>query len=142
MCFLAEVSFVVAAGLLPAGAFAVHKALETDRAYIPFAALPLLFGLQQFSEGLVWASGTWTDRRWVESFSLAYMFFSWLAWPVWVPVSTYFLEPCRRRYIYLFFAVGGGMLGAIAGSTLGPVGAWIGAAIGAKLGHDSNPDHG
>ena len=46
-------------------------------------------------------------------YSLAYMFFSWLAWPVWVPLSTYFLEPCRRRYIYLIFAVVGGMLGAM-----------------------------
>ena len=40
------------------------------------------------------------------------MFFSWLAWPVWVPFSTYFLEPCRRRYLYLVFAILGAMLGA------------------------------
>jgi hypothetical protein len=49
----------------------------------------------------------------VARYSMAYMFFSWLAWPVWVPFSTYFLEPCRRRYIYLIFAIAGGMLGAM-----------------------------
>jgi len=49
----------------------------------------------------------------VQQFSLAYMFFSLLAWPVWVPFSTYFLESCRRRYLYLIFAILGGMLGAI-----------------------------
>ena len=52
------------------------------------------------------------------------------------------LSASARRKAKHLHAVGGGMLGAIAGSTLGPVGAWIGAAIGAKLGHDSNPDHG
>lgn len=41
------------------------------------------------------------------------MFFSWLAWPVWVPFSTYFLEPCKRRHVYLVFAMLGGMLGAM-----------------------------
>jgi hypothetical protein len=49
----------------------------------------------------------------VQRYSLAYMFFSWLAWPVWIPLSTYFLEPCGRRYAYLLFAIMGGMLGAM-----------------------------
>ena len=41
------------------------------------------------------------------------MFFTWLAWPVWVPFATYYLEPCRRRHLYLVFAIFGGMLGAM-----------------------------
>jgi hypothetical protein len=41
------------------------------------------------------------------------MFFSWLAWPIWVPLSTYFLEPCRRRHVYLLFAILGGIIGAM-----------------------------
>ena len=113
MCFSAEVSYAAAAVLVPAGAVAMHRAYQTDRKYLPIAALPLLFGLQQLAEGLVWSSGARADRAWVETFSLAYMFFSWLAWPVWVPFSTYFLEPCRRRHVYLVFAILGGMLGAM-----------------------------
>lgn len=113
MCFSAEVSYVAAAGLVPLGAGAMHRAYRTDRKYLPIAALPFLFGLQQLAEGLVWTSGAHTDRAWVDTFSLAYMFFSWLAWPVWVPFATYFLEPCRRRYVYLVFAILGGMLGAM-----------------------------
>lgn len=113
MCFSAEVSFMAAAALLPAGGLALRRALRTRRSYAPLAALPLLFGLQQLAEGLVWVSGAGADRRWVETFSLGYMFFSWPAWPVWVPFSTYFLEPCRRRHIYLVFAILGGMLGAM-----------------------------
>ena len=38
-------------------------------------------------------------------------------------------------------AVGGALLGGLAGTILGPWGAVAGAALGAKLGYDSNPDH-
>ncbi len=62
---------------------------------------------------MVWTGGLLDDPEWVERFSLAYMFFSWLAWPVWVPYSAYFLEPCGRRHIYLLLAILGGMLGAL-----------------------------
>jgi hypothetical protein len=113
MCFSAEVSYSASAILLPMSGLAIRRAYRTDRKYLPIAALPLLFGLQQFSEGLVWTSGQTTDRSWVPTFSLTYMFFSWLAWPVWVPFSTYFLEPCRRRHLYLIFSIFGGMLGAM-----------------------------
>lgn len=113
MCFSAEVSYTAAVILVPLGGIAMNRAYQTDRKYLPIATLPLLFGLQQLSEGLVWTSGQSNNQSLVGTFSLAYMFFSWLAWPVWVPFSTYFLEPCRRRHVYLVFAVLGGMLGAI-----------------------------
>lgn len=113
MCFSAEVSFTAAAILLPAGAIGVQRAYRTDRRYLPFAALPIFFGLQQLFEGLVWTGNALLSDNMVQRFSLAYMFFSWLAWPVWVPFSTYFLEPCGRRYVYLTFAIIGGMLGAL-----------------------------
>ena len=41
------------------------------------------------------------------------MFFAWFAWPVWVPFSSYFLEPCARRHVYLVFAILGGIVGAM-----------------------------
>src|SRR5581483_3715135 len=113
MRFSAEASFTAGAILLPAGAIAVQRAYRTDRWYLPFAALPLFFGFQQIFEGLVWTGNAVSNDTMVQRFSLAYMFFSWLAWPVWVPFSTYFLEPCRRRYVYLIFAILGGMLGAM-----------------------------
>ena len=113
MCFSAEASFTAAAILLPAGAIGVQRAYRTDWRYLPFAALPVLFGLQQLLEGLVWTGNALSSDAMVQRFSLAYMFFSWLAWPVWVPLSTYFLEPCGRRYIYLIFAIIGGMVGVL-----------------------------
>ena len=74
MCFSAEVSFTAAAILLPAGAAAVLRAYQTDRRYVPIAALPLLFGVQQALEGAVWTSAG--NQHLVEQFSFAYMFFS------------------------------------------------------------------
>ena len=113
MCFSAEVSFGAATVLIPAGGLAIYRAYNHERRYTAIAALPMLFGIQQFVEGLVWMSGAQANSHWVEQASLAYMFFSWLAWPVWVPVSTYFVEPERRKPLYLGFAVAGGMLGGI-----------------------------
>ncbi len=109
MCFSAEVSFTAAAILLPAGVAAVQRAYKTDRRYIPIASLPVLFGLQQALEGAVWTSAGNQDL--VAQFSLAYMFFSWLAWPVWTPFSVYFLEPARRRPLFVILAILGGILG-------------------------------
>ena len=113
MCFSAQVSYAAAAVLLPAGAIASERAYRTKPNYLPIAALPFFFGLQQLFEGLVWTGSSLSSESMVQRYSLAYMFFSWLAWPVWVPFSTYFLEPCRRRYIYLIFSILGGMLGAL-----------------------------
>lgn len=74
-------------------------------------ALPFLFGLQQLFEGLVWMGGESENMAAVGRYSLAYMFFSWLAWPVWVPISTYFLEPDSRKPYYIGFIDLGAVLG-------------------------------
>jgi len=113
MCFSAEASYTAAAVLLSAGGIAVQRAYQTNRTFLPLAVLPALFGFQQLFEGLVWTGNALSSDEMVARYSMAYMFFSWLAWPVWVPFSTYFLEPCRRRYLYLLFAILGGMVGAM-----------------------------
>ena len=60
---------------------------------------------------MVWTAGAAHDSGAVTRYSLAYMFFSWLAWPVWVPTSAYFLEPNRRKPLYLAFAIIGAVFG-------------------------------
>lgn len=113
MCFSAAVSYAAAGLLIPAGAVAMGRAYQNDRQYLAIAALPGLFGFQQLFEGLIWTAADQGAGSHLQTFSLAYMFFTWLAWPVWVPFATYFLEPCDRRHIYLVFAILGGMLGAM-----------------------------
>lgn len=113
MCFSASASFTAAGVLVPAGIVSIRSAAKIEHRYIALCTLPLLFGLQQLSEGMVWIAGADGDMALVSQASLAYMFFSWLAWPVWVPVAAYWLEPERRRPWFLVLAVLGGMLGAI-----------------------------
>lgn len=112
MCFSATASFTAATLLLPAGLASMYKAYQTDRRYLAICTLPLLFGIQQLFEGLVWIGDASGDMTEVGRYSLGYMFFSWIAWPVWVPVSTYFLEPSNRKPYYLGFIVLGSFLGA------------------------------
>lgn len=113
MCFSATASFAATTVLAPAGALAMRRAYVTDRRYLAVAVLPLLFALQQFSEGMVWTMGARQHSGMVATFSLVYMFFAWLLWPVWVPLMTFFVEPARRKPIFLLFAIAGGMLGGL-----------------------------
>jgi hypothetical protein len=113
MCFSHTVSLSAAAILIPAGAFALHRASKVDHRYLALCALPIFFGFQQFLEGMVWIAGAENDLAAVTRYSLAYMFFSWLAWPIWVPVSCLFLEPPRRKPLYLAFIIAGAILGGV-----------------------------
>ena len=113
MCFSATASFTATAVLVPAGALTAHRAYTTDRRYVAIGVLPLLFGLQQFSEGMVWMGGARQAPALIATFSLGYMFFAWFLWPVWVPFATFFTEPARRKPLYLLFAIGGGTLGGL-----------------------------
>ena len=112
MCFSAEASFTAAAILVPAGAVSIYSAVKADLRYLPICTLPLLFGVQQLMEGFVWTTGARGDLALAHGFSVAYMFFAWLAWPVWVPFSVFFLEPARRKPFYLVAAILGAILGA------------------------------
>ena len=117
MCLSAEVSFIAAAGLIPAGMLSIRQPWvwagprASPRRYLPLATLPLLFGIQQLAEGVVWVAGSSQNTELIASASLLYMFFSWLAWPVWIPVSTFALEPARRKPYFLVFVIAGAMLG-------------------------------
>lgn len=112
MCFSAEASFVAAALLVPAGVLTAHRVYRTDRRYLLLGALPLLFGIQQFVEGLVWTAGVQGNSDLLQTSSRLYMFFAWIVWPVWIPVSAYLIEPGKRKLLCLGVAIAGGMLGA------------------------------
>ena len=54
MYFSAEASFATSALLLPAGIYCGRRAATGPSDYLPLAAIPAVFGVQQFFEGLVW----------------------------------------------------------------------------------------
>ncbi len=95
MCFSAEASFVTSAALLPAGIFCIRRAEAERRDCLPLSAIPVMFSVQQFCEGLVWVGLERSDQELTRIGSLTFLFFALVVWPFWVPFSTMFREPRR-----------------------------------------------
>lgn len=109
MCFSASASFVAGISLSAIGAMTLRHA--GTRREMAFASIPLLFGIQQLIEGVLWLSfryqapllGSWT--------TYAFSVFSHTLWPIFVPFSVGLLEtvPWRRRAIFACQLVGLGI---------------------------------
>lgn len=84
MCFSATASLTASALLTTAGVFAFKKASDINEKKL--AILPLLFGFQQASEGVVWISLDNPDLAGTLALS-KYVFLSiaWLVWPLIIP---------------------------------------------------------
>jgi hypothetical protein len=95
MCFSATASFAASAALVPAGIYCVRVALRKNRRYLPLAFVPMVFAVQQFTEGLVWLGFGRDDVALVEGGSIAYLFFAVAFWPFWMPLC--FLCTEKRR---------------------------------------------
>ncbi len=114
MCFSAEASFGASAVLLPAGIYCIGAAVRTRAAYLPLAAIPLAFSVQQFAEGLVWVGLGRGDQGLVTASALAFLFFALAFWPLWLPFSLAFTEDRRGpRAVLAVGAVLGLALGAV-----------------------------
>ncbi len=109
MCFSATASFSAAAFLLGVGTLTLRSALATrQRGALPFAAIPLLFAIQQLIEGVIWLTFTEEASRLNAVMTHVYSFFSHVLWPVYVPVAVLLMEPqgWRRRALTMFVAAG------------------------------------
>ncbi|WKK74739.2 hypothetical protein QYS49_24035 [Marivirga salinae] len=88
MCFSASASFAAGAVLTATGVVSLKKSKKTSE--IPFASIPLFFGLQQVAEGFVWLSLTNPDFTFLDGIAAkAFIFFAQVLWPIWVPFSIY-----------------------------------------------------
>jgi len=106
MCFSATASFTASATLIVLGTLAVRKA--QTRAELPFAFIPVLFGIQQGLEGALWVG--LHDHMSTLSIILtyAYSFFSHVLWPIYVPLASLAIEPAglRRKVIAIIAIIG------------------------------------
>jgi len=94
MCFSATASFIAGGGLSAAGAATLRQAKTRSR--LPLAMMPLLFGIQQLTEGVVWLSAEVVRLQSAAAF--LYVMFSHVLWPAYVPFAVMSLErPGRRR---------------------------------------------
>ncbi len=106
MCFSATASFTAGAFLL--GLSIVTMRYVRQPRELPFAAIPLLFAVQQLSEGVVWLSFKYDALQLNAIMTQFYSFFSHVLWPVYVPVAVYLLEPpgMRRRSLQMLALAG------------------------------------
>ena len=112
MCFSATASFTAGSVLLGVGVLTLRLALASPHSHqrhaLPFAAIPLLFALQQLIEGVIWLTFR-VDAPLLNSvMTHAYSFFSHVMWPAYVPLAVWLIEPPgRRRQMQLVLAAGG-----------------------------------
>lgn len=109
MCFSATASFVAGAALSATGAVTIKK--TRNKRDIPFAAIPLLFGVQQGIEGLVWLSFKYGMPVLNQISSYAFMLFAYVLWPSFVPFAIRSLEvdPHRKQILAVFQGLGMGV---------------------------------
>ena len=130
MCFSAEASLAAAVVLLPVGGFCVASAWHKDRRYLPLAAVPVLFGLQQLCEAGVWAGLERADPDLGRAAARWYLFFALAFWPVWVPLSAAAAEPPGSRRVVCLALLGLGLAVALVYyPPLVPDGGWTGTRI-------------
>ena len=110
MCFSAEASLGAAIALLPAGAYCIESAWRKDRSYIALAIVPVMFGLQQLCEGLVWIGLERENPETIRVATLGYLFFALAVWPVWIPLAVAAIEPPGWRRLTIAIASGVGVL--------------------------------
>ena len=106
MCFSAFASFTAGTTLVAVGAITLKKAhRKTEFAY---SAIPLLFGVQQLIEGVIWLSFDLGLPLLNPIMTFIYSLFSHVMWPIYVPLAALLLEPVRWRRTVLaaFLAVG------------------------------------
>ena len=107
MCFSATASFGASAILGTIGIIALAKAKTNPQ--MLFATIPLIFAVQQFTEGLLWLSLKNADMAsWQSLLTYIYLVFAMAVWPLWVPLTIRLLEKDARskRIINVLVCIG------------------------------------
>jgi hypothetical protein len=96
MCFSAEASFTGSAIISAIGVATLTKTKKPPQ--ILFAAIPLLFGIQQCAEGVLWVTLKSGGHERLEN-TATYIFLvtALVIWPTMIPLSVWFMEKVKRR---------------------------------------------
>lgn len=115
MCFSPAASFVTAALTGAIGIVALTR-ISGPRD-IPLAVMPLVFAVQQSTEGLLWLTLP-SDPKGPGAVALVYsfLFFAQVFWPVYAPTAIALVEPKRARWRLMMLLVG---VGAVVSALLG-----------------------
>lgn len=99
MCFSATASLSAAAILAAVGSATVW--LCPARRLLPYAAIPLLFALQQLTEGLLWLAWGLAMPALAAAMSQSFSLVAHVLWPAYLPLAVLLIEPQPRRKIVL-----------------------------------------
>lgn len=96
MCFSATASFTAGAVLTVIGIASLKKTHHKSQ-YL-FASIPLIFGMQQLAEGVLWVTLPNPDLLQTQKIAtVVYIFFAQIVWPIWVPIAILKLEKSETR---------------------------------------------
>jgi len=106
MCFSASASFIAGTTLSAVGVAALRNTKTKNE--LPLAMIPLLFGIQQLTEGVIWLTFHYDAPLLRLTMTYIYSGFSHVLWPIYVPFAMGVLETVRWRKnaIFAFLAAG------------------------------------
>ena len=107
MCFSPEASFTGGILLIPIGIATVRSIHKPSQ--LLFAIIPLIFGLQQITEGFLWLSLRDSEYLIIQMFTTKmFLIIAEVVWPVMIPLSILFMEENgrKRKIIWILLLVG------------------------------------
>lgn len=107
MCFSASASFTAGAVLFTMGAIAIRK--SSTPAQRVLSCIPVIFGLQQLTEGLLWIGLSRPGYEFlVQPAKYGFLLFAQVVWPAFIPYSMMRIEPrqSRKKIMKVLFGFG------------------------------------
>ncbi|MEO0444206.1 MAG: DUF6629 family protein [Pseudomonadota bacterium] len=107
MCFSATVSFITGGALVGTSAL-VYSRIKIPRSSRCLASIPLIFGLHQCSEGLVWLGvDQQISQQLADAAKYLYSFIAMSFWPFFIPLSILLYQyPKHHIPLKLVLAIG------------------------------------
>jgi hypothetical protein len=95
MCFSASASFGAGVFLTSVGVIATKNV--NYKKQILFASIPILFGIQQITEGFLWLSLTSRRNYWLQQFTTyLFLIIAQIIWPIIIPLAIYIKDKTNR----------------------------------------------
>lgn len=106
MCFSATASFVAGGALSAAGLATIPHAKIKE---LPLASIPLIFGVQQLADGVVWITSAASPYHQIAAYFYSGVAFAF--WPLFAPLAILLVEtnPARRRVLTALLIIGIGV---------------------------------
>jgi hypothetical protein len=96
MCFSAEASFAGGIIISAIGVFTIKKVHNPSQ--IIFACIPLFFGVQQITEGVLWLTIPLTEYAALQKAGMyIFQIMALVIWPLMIPLSVLYMEESKKK---------------------------------------------